>query len=141
MSEKRIQILGRLTNETPHFDLTELGLPAVTIGGNAVELATDTTDIIAALDRGAVKITLAVNMGEVVNATCIINPVGAMGEYVCTAVFEIDTSIHLTLFITETGIMAMVTIPFVNVATELEAINEKLNGIDTLLDAINGEVV
>lgn len=42
--------------EIPYFDLTELGLPPITLDGNAVSCSGDLTDFMDALSKGTVKI-------------------------------------------------------------------------------------
>ena len=68
---------------TPTFDLAALGLATLSVGGYA-QLQTDTTEIRAALDRGAVKFVMNVNMGSEVSIGVVMNNVGAQGEYICT---------------------------------------------------------
>lgn len=53
---ERMKSLGG-TGEIPTFDLVTLGLPVIDIEGEAVTLETDTTEIRAALEAGAVRFT------------------------------------------------------------------------------------
>jgi hypothetical protein len=58
--------------ETPSFDLASAGLPAITLDGVPVELETDTTDILAAVSKGAVVFKLNANFGgEVIPANIV----------------------------------------------------------------------
>ena len=48
----------------PEFDLAAMGLPAVPIGGEQVSVECDTTEIMAAMEKGLVKLNFAVDMGD-----------------------------------------------------------------------------
>ena len=60
--------------EIPTFNLVELGLPTIVFGGEPAAIETDTTEIITALKKGAVKFIAAVDEGNgVANAEAIMN--------------------------------------------------------------------
>ena len=60
--------------EIPTFNLVELGLPTIVFGGGPAAIETDTTEIITALKKGAVKFIAAVDEGNgVANVEAIMN--------------------------------------------------------------------
>ena len=64
------EFLPDYVHEIPHFDLTEIGLPAIPIGQGLVRVETDTTEIMKAFERGSVKLTALASAGdELMNAT------------------------------------------------------------------------
>lgn len=71
----------------PVFDLIELGLPEIPDDGTAVSLSTDTTDICAALDAGAVE--FIVNLADVGRVELVMNKyrVDTYGLYMCSMSF------------------------------------------------------
>ena len=77
----------------PTFDLAALGLPTVPMDGSHAFVETDTTDIMAALDKGAIKIIAAFGMGaSTVTAEVVMGGihVGAMGVYICSYPFDYE---------------------------------------------------
>lgn len=58
------ELLPDYVHETPHFDLTEMGLPAIPIGQGLVTANTDTTELIEALKNGPVKMGALVSVGD-----------------------------------------------------------------------------
>lgn len=58
------ELLPDYVHETPHFDLTEMGLPAIPIGQRIVTANTDTTELIEALKNGPVKMGALVSVGD-----------------------------------------------------------------------------
>ena len=71
MNEKiKPEFLPDYVHEIPHFDLTEIGLPAIPIGQGLVRVETDTTEIMKAFERGSVKLSALASVGDkLVNAT------------------------------------------------------------------------
>jgi hypothetical protein len=95
------------TAEVPHFDLYGMGLPSLTIGGSPVELATDTTEIMTALDNGAVKFTFNVNVGADVPINAVVNNISMGGAYICAYTFEFSGAVlQLMIEVSEGGIRA-----------------------------------
>ena len=90
--------------EIPTFNLVELGLPTIAVGGEAVILETDTTEIMAALGKGAVKFTIGLNVGAEAQADVIMNSVDAQGEYICSYTLDLGAPLILTLMFMEGGI-------------------------------------
>ena len=90
---------------TPTFDLAALGLATLSVGGYA-QLQTDTTEIRAALDRGAVKFVMNVNMGSEVSIGVVMNNVGAQGEYICTHIAMLGGLFLFMVQVLEDGIVA-----------------------------------
>jgi hypothetical protein len=77
----------------PSFNLAALGLPVVPMDGTMVNAEADTTDIMAALDKGAIKIIAAFAMGaDTVTAEVVMTAiyVGAMGVYICSYPFDYE---------------------------------------------------
>lgn len=93
--------IGGEEYEIPTFDLVELGLPTIVFGGETVLLETDTTDIMAALDKGAVK--FIVGFAET-QAEVVMNSVGVQGGYICTYMLNSGAPIILTLMFVEGAI-------------------------------------
>lgn len=58
------ELLPDYVHEIPHFDLTEMGLPAIPIGQGLVTANTDTTELIEALKNGPVKMGALVSVGD-----------------------------------------------------------------------------
>ena len=88
----------------PFFDLAALGLPTVATDGTTSDLTLDTTDICAALDKGAVKFGLNVDGSGAVEV--VMNKYEVNGLYLCTyTIFNLT----LTLMIATNGIQASAT--------------------------------
>ena len=107
MATPKIQVLGSLGGgeyEIPTFNLVTLGLPTIFGNGSVVSLETDTTEIMAALDNGAVKFTIGLNVGVEVQAEVIMNKVSAMGEYICAYTLDFGAPLILTLMFMEGAI-------------------------------------
>lgn len=83
----------RASADAPTFNLVALGLPTVPMDGTMVNAEIDTTDIMAALDKGAIKIIAAFGMGaSTVTAEVVMGGihVGAMGVYICSYPFDFE---------------------------------------------------
>lgn len=77
--------------EIPVFDLVALGLADIPLDGTAVKLETDTTEIMAALDAGAVRFHVKLEYNGVVidmvsTMHDISSPTG--GGYICSCAFD-----------------------------------------------------
>ena len=73
-------------DEPPTFNLTNMGLSEIPMDGTVVSVSCDTTGLITALNKGAVKLISKVKFSETVthDYTCIVNA-GVIGnEYNCT---------------------------------------------------------
>ena len=64
----------------PEFDLAAMGLPAVPIGGEQVSVECDTTEIMAAMEKGLVKLNFAVDMCDGNNTVIAGKLITAMGS-------------------------------------------------------------
>lgn len=118
--------------ELPTFDLAALGLPTVPMDGTQVIVQTDTTEIMAALDKGAVKFIASFLFGDsAVTAEAVMNKisVAAMGAYVCSYAFEFNSlPMIFNLYVQENIILAF----FTNLATvETPATSIDLSALDT----------
>ena len=97
--------------DIPFFDLTALGLPTVKTDGTTSDLTLDTTDICAALDKGAVKFGLNVDGSGAVEV--VMTKYEVNGLYLCTyTIFNLT----LTLMIAENAIQASVSSASASVA-------------------------
>lgn len=85
----------------PEFDLIAMGLPAVPIGGERVSVACDTTEIMAAMEKGLVKLSLAVDMGgdssTVVSGKIITGMCSTNGNYSITSLFMTFDNVYIAL--------------------------------------------
>lgn len=102
------------TTEIPSFDLVALGLPAVPMDGNEVLVQTDTTEIRAALDKGAVRFSMQADMGgEVMPFDAVMTPMrltdAETSIYMCSKAVTIITGEILNISIIDGAIVAMVT--------------------------------
>ena len=101
----------------PTFNLAELGLPTIIPNGQYVQLQTDTTELIAALDKGAVKLIVLFNMGAEIPVSLVLNPacVMATGEYSCTATNEFNNAMLFTTVGVGNGYIAVKCTPIDNI--------------------------
>lgn len=85
----------------PEFDFAAMGLPAVPIGGEQVSVACDTTEIMAAMEKGLVKLNLAVNMGgdsnTVISGKIITGMASVNGNYSNTCLFMVFDSVYIAI--------------------------------------------
>lgn len=137
------ELLGGVVGaETPHFDLAALGLPALAIGAAAVELTTDTAELRAALDKGAVRLTFTLNMGENMPVSVVMNNITAMGSYICAYTFEFYSAvIQLVFEIYEGSIVAFAKDLFGEINKSLGNLSTGADGLNNMLDLINGEEI
>ena len=103
--------------EIPTFDLVALGLPTIIPNGQYVRVAIDTTEIIAALEKGAVKIIVNFNMGAEVVVSLVLNPASviATGEYSCTITNEFNNTVLITTVGVGNGYIAAKCTPMDNI--------------------------
>ena len=94
--------------EIPTFNLAELGLGAIVPGGDMVVIETDTTEIVAALNKGAVKFIVSFNMGMEISTALVLNPAAilASGEYSCTTMNEFNGTFLITTVNVANGFIA-----------------------------------
>ena len=97
--------LTQAASKSPIFDLNEIGLPAIPVSGEAVNVATDTTEIMGVLSKGAAYFTLTINHGEntTVN-TILMNPNNSTG--LCNCTYEFSNTEILVLAIMKNSILA-----------------------------------
>lgn len=109
--------IGGEEYEIPTFDLVALGLPTIIPNGQYVRVATDTAEIIAALEKGAVKIIVNFNMGAEIAVSLVLNPASviAAGEYSCTATSEFDGIMLITTVGVGDGYIAAKCTPMDNI--------------------------
>lgn len=94
--------------DPPFFDLTAMGLPALTLDGTEVSVECDTTELRAALDKGLVKLSFAANIGQEVTVTGIINAMCMNNYYQCGFVGYFSTPVVLNFMIQETKITGQI---------------------------------
>lgn len=99
--------------ELPTFDLTAMGLPAVPMDGTQVAAEMDTTEIMTALDNGAVKFLAKFLFGNAAVAAEVVMTkisVDAAGIYICSYAFDFEgTPMIFNLYVQEGGVMAYYT--------------------------------
>lgn len=109
--------LSEISVDVPTFDLVALGLPTIIPNGQYVRVATDTAEIIAALEKGAVKIIVNFNMGAEIAISLVLNPASviAAGEYSCTATSEFNGIMLITTVGVGDGYVAAKCTPMDNI--------------------------
>lgn len=98
--------LAKLGDATPTFNLNKLGLGKVLLDGTQTLLETDTTEIMTALNKGAVKFSFNVDVeAEMMVYSCSVIPTvtGIGGERLCTAIVEIDGAKMLCTILVQKG--------------------------------------
>ena len=120
-------------NEIPSFDLAALGLDAVTLDGNETILQTDTTEIVSALEKGTIRFSLDVAVGEAVAPFSVMPNIAcspAEGAYMCTAVYDFNGKILVT-FIVQEGFVVVMASALGEAETESVATNIDLSKFNT----------
>ena len=118
----------------PAFDLAALGLGAVMLDGSKIFVQTDTTEMILALEKGAVKFSFNVALGEAVAPFSVIPNIAfslAEGAYMCTAVYELNGSKWLVTFTVQQGAVVVWASAFEQAETEAVATNIDMSKFDT----------
>lgn len=122
--------------EIPTFDLTALGLPSVPVTGEQVGVATDTTDILAALDKGNVRFSLALSdNGADTPFDVVMAPMRAtvsedMTTYMCSHAVTYANGEILNIMLVSGQIVAMVT-PVGGATAETPATSIDLSALDS----------
>ena len=117
----------------PTFDLAALGLVAVSLDGNETILQTDTTEIVSALEKGTIRFSLDVAVGEAVAPFSVMPNIAcssAEGAYMCTAVYDFNGK-KLVTFIIQEGFVVVMASAFGEAQTESVATNIDLSKFDT----------
>lgn len=107
----------------PTFDLVSLGMETIQFDGSATMFQTDTTEIQAALAKGAVKFVVNIMHGETaVTAEIVVNNMGAGGMYICSGAFEFDgLPMIFNMYVLEAAIMAyFTTLTVESIVTEID---------------------
>jgi hypothetical protein len=130
--------------ETPVFDLGALGLSAVPLTGGSSVVETDTTEIRAALDKGAVIFVIPVAAyGTTMSATLTMNGGKANGSYQCIAVTNMTEMATVTVNITDT----MVQVVFASlegsapISIDLSSFESEGKIIETFPDSVKTTVM
>lgn len=94
----------------PEFDLTAMGLPALTMDGTSVSVACDTAELCAALDKGTVKLLFQADIGMVLDFSGNFNAIRLIGgDYQCSFLGIFETPALLNFVITKTSISGSIT--------------------------------
>ena len=132
---KVLQILGSI-GKAPVFDLSEAGLPNIPYGNQeGVELETDTTEIMAALAKGAVTFKVNLAMGEMVEMfVATVNPIciESVGQYMCAAYMPMVSDLDcLMIVVMEGGIWANSAPISVGEGEEIPPASIDLSGLES----------
>lgn len=92
----------------PEFDLTAMGLPALTMDGTSVTVECDTTELRAALDKGPVKLIFTANVGTEVTVSGVVNAMFMADTYQCGFVGSLTVPMLLSFEVGPTGIIGRV---------------------------------
>jgi len=128
--------------ETPVFDLASLGLPNIPYGNeNGAYLETDTTEIMAALAKGAVtfKTTADVPYGDMILPMPFIttlNPVLSGEQYVCATCLPMLTELDCLIVYVGDGYVKVAAYP-----VELGGAAEVATSIDLSMLDSSGQIV
>jgi hypothetical protein len=101
----------------PTYDLSVLGLSAIAPNGEHAVVETDTTDILAALNKGAVKFIVKFNIGTEIEISLVMSPacVTASGEYSCSSINEFNDSMMITTISAADGGISVKCTPMDNI--------------------------
>ena len=97
------------TTEIPDFNLAALGMSAIRLDGTETILQTDTTEILAAIEKGSVRFTMymaSLTDGSETPIAITPNIVGGGGQWMCTAVVDLGTKLLATIMVQE-GVVAV----------------------------------
>lgn len=122
---------GASDTEITSFDLAALGLRSIRLDGSEAILQTDTTAIIAALEKGPVRFSFNLASlvgGEDTPLTIMPNAVGGGGQWMCTAVFDLGEKLLATIHIGEGILAAWVSDFKESVATNIDMSTFDTNG-------------
>ena len=96
--------LAKLGDATPTFNLKKMGLSNVLLDGTPTLLETDTSEIMTALNKGAVKFSFNMETEtDVCSCSMIPTVTGVGGERLCTAIVEIDGAKMLCIICVQEG--------------------------------------
>ena len=114
--------------ETPVFDLGEMGIAAIPMSGGSSYAETDTTEISAALEKGAVTFIINVEtMGITIPASVTVTSAALGGVYSC----------YCFVSLTKPAVV-MVTVKATSISVELSYLTETV-GIPGVTEADNGK--
>ena len=102
---------GKAEINVPMFNLGTLGLTPISIFGGEGVLETDTTDIVAAFEKGLVTFVVPVDVdGQTANVTIVTNPANAMGSYQSIALINFTELATVTVNVGE-GMLRVIIEP------------------------------
>ena len=99
------QALANVSSTVPTFNLVNMGLPTVEMNGTQ-SLKVETSDILAALEKGPAKFILSVNLGMTVEFGVVMNSIGVTGQQGCTCLAVVGDAYLLNLTFTLGEIVA-----------------------------------
>lgn len=133
--------------EIPIFDLAAMGMEAVDINSNSsAMIETDTTEIYAALDKGAVTFSLSVTMnGETVTAICTAHSLKSMEyeQHQCVASLWLGNDLsYAAINVTKSGYIQVAALPMAQMVKEfVDAANKTATTVDLSAYESNGTIV
>ncbi len=128
--------LKNVATQLPLFDLGALGLTPISIFGGGGVLETDTTDIVAAFEKGPVAFIVPVDVGgQTANATIVMNPASAMGSYQSIALINFMELATVTVNVGE-GMLRVSIVPLVLEQEEEGAVSSTVDLTDFETDGI-----
>lgn len=121
------------------FDLVSLGMGVIKFDGSTTVFQTDTTEIQAALTKGAVKFIVNIMLGQnEATAEVVMNNLGADGMYICSAAFDFNgLPMIFTMYVIDGSIVAYITtLQTESVVTKIDLSSFDSAGkiIETLVD-------
>lgn len=133
--------------EIPIFDLAAMGMEAVDINSNSsAMIETDTTEIYAALDKGAVTFSLSVTMnGETVTAICTAHSLKSMEyeQHQCVASLWLGNDLsYVAINVTKSGYIQVAALPMAQMVKDfVDAVNKTATTVDLSAYESNGTIV
>lgn len=127
---------GKTEINVPMFNLGTLGLTPISIFGGGGVLETDTTDIVAAFEKGPVAFIVPVDVGgQTANATIVMNPASAMGSYQSIALINFMELATVTINVGE-GMLRVIIEPLALEQEEEGAVSSTVDLTDFETDGI-----
>lgn len=133
--------------EIPVFDLAAMGMETVDINSNSsAMIETDTTEIYAALDKGAVTFSLSVTMnGETVTGICTAHSLKSMEyeQHQCVASLWLGNDLsYIAINVTKSGYIQVAALPMAQMVKDfVDAVNKTATTVDLSAYESNGTIV
>lgn len=133
--------------EIPIFDLAAMGMETVDINSNSsAMIETDTTEIYAALDKGAVTFSLSITMnGETVTGICTAHSLKSMEyeQHQCVASLWLGNDLsYIAINVTKSGYIQVAALPMAQMVKDfVDAVNKTATTVDLSAYESNGTIV